>query len=117
MAVLPQLDGSASRMKMVELGERLEAWIAAFEKPLQLATDSLTWDWPWAQEIFDELGRRPSNPEKRPLVLPREPAFNQAVEAAFAKPKDGAREARLRRHYAQDDAKANRLGWLETQTR
>ena len=115
MAVLPQLEGGAVRMSLAELGEQLEAWIAAFGVPVQLATDSLAWDWPWVQEIFDELGRWPSNLERQPLVLQREPAFNLAVEAAFAKPKEGASATRLRRHHALDDAIANRRGWLETQ--
>ncbi len=115
MAVLPQLEGGVVRMSLAELGERLEAWIAAFDVPVQLATDSLAWDWPWVQEIFDELGRWPSNLETKPLVLPREPAFNLAVETAFEKPKDGSSATRLRRHHALDDAKANRLGWLAVQ--
>ena len=115
MAVLPQLEGGAVRISMVELGEQLEAWVAAFGAPVQLATDSLAWDWPWVQEIFDELQRWPSNLERRPLVLPRDPAFNLAVETAFAKPKEGVSGTHLRRHHALDDAKANRLGWLAVQ--
>ena len=41
MAVLPQLEGGVVRMSLAELGERLEAWIAAFDVPVKLATDSL----------------------------------------------------------------------------
>ena len=115
MAVLPQLEGGVVRMRLVELGEMLEAWISTFCAPVQLATDSLAWDWPWIQEIFDELGRWPSNLEKQALLLSREPAFNLAVEAVFAKPEEGSNETCLRRHHALDDAKANRLGWLAVQ--
>jgi hypothetical protein len=113
-SVLPLLEGGASLMTKAELRERLKAWLESFEWPVQLATDSLSWDWPWIQEIvidynvnYDSLEVHdmwPLNLDKRPLILTQDPVFNMAVEEAFA---NG-----LRRHHALDDAKANRLGWI-----
>lgn len=107
--VLPQLEGGAALMPMATLGERLVTWLKAFNEPLQLATDSLAWDWRWLQEVFHAHGRWPANVETRPLLLTMNyvnhyDAFEMAVEAAFA--------AGLRRHHSLDDAKANRLGWI-----
>lgn len=108
-AVLPQLDGGAALMTMGELGERLTAWLVAFGAPVKLVTDSLSWDWPWVQEIFYAHGVWPSNVDGKPLLLTMNylndfDRFNQAMEKAFG---EG-----LRRHHALDDAKANRLGWI-----
>lgn len=108
-AVLPLLQGGEVLMTMAELQTRLRTWIEAFGEPVQLATDSLSWDWPWIHEIFHEDGTWPSNLDRRPVLvtpsedLPRK-AFNLAVEACYT---DG-----LRRHHALDDARANRQGWL-----
>lgn len=103
-AVLPHLEGGEARMDMHELTLRLGNWLESFEQPVQLATDSLSWDWPWIQEIFDLPGTWPENVEGRPLILSQSPEFNLAVEDAYA--------TGLRRHHALDDAKANRLGRL-----
>lgn len=105
MAVLPQLEGwYGVRLTMAELRVRLWQWIKEFGEPVQLATGSLSWDWPWIQEIFDDVATWPPNLDGRPLLLAQDPAFNLAVERAFA--------GGLRRHHALDDAKANRLGWI-----
>lgn len=103
-AVLPQLEGGAARMTLHELRLRLSAWIAAFAQPVQLATDSLSWDWPWIHEILHEAGTWPENLATKPLILKPDPVFNAAVEEAFA--------SGLRRHHALDDARANRLAWI-----
>lgn len=118
-SVLPLLERSASLMTKAELRKRLKAWLEAFEWPVQLATDSLNWDWPWIQEIvidynvnYDNpqvLDMWPLNLDKKPILLTMNylndyDAFTEAVESAFA--------GGLRRHHALDDAKANRLGWI-----
>lgn len=103
-AVLPQLEGGAMCLTMAELRDQLRAWLEAFGEPVKLATDSLSWDWPWIQEIFEDLATWPQNLDGKPLILTQDQAFNQAVEQAFA--------SGLRRHHALDDAKANRLGWI-----
>lgn len=108
-AVLHQLEGGAALMTMHELGERLTAWLEEFGEPVQLATDSLGWDWPWIQEVFHEFCAWPANVDGKPLLLTMNylndyDAFNHAVEKAFA--------SGLRRHHALDDAKANRVGWI-----
>ena len=103
-AVLPQLEGGAMCLTMAELRKQLRAWLEAFGEPVKLATDSLSWDWPWIQEIFEDLATWPPNLDGKPLILTQDQAFNEAVEHAFA--------GGLRRHHALDDAKANRLGWL-----
>lgn len=103
-AVLPQLEGGVVRLTMAELREQLRAWLEAFGEPVKLATDSLSWDWPWIQEIFEDLATWPPNLDGKPLILAQDTEFNLAIERAFA---DG-----LRRHHALDDAKANRLAWI-----
>lgn len=120
-AVLAHLQGGDALMTMRELSVRLVEWLIAFNQPVQLATDSISWDWPWICELFAEAGEgtdwpahmttqgkaevfRPANVAANPLILTQSPVFNLAVERAF---KSG-----LRRHHALDDAKANRLAWL-----
>lgn len=105
--VLPQLEGGATRITMTELGERLKGWLEKFNEPVQLATDSLAWDWPWILELLH--GQWPTNVDGQPLLLTMNylndfDAFDVAIEKAFV--------AGLRRHHALDDAKANRLGWI-----
>lgn len=108
-AVLPLLEGGDCRMPMETLTQRLGDWIRSFAQPVKLATDSLSWDWPWIQEIFYPSELWPTNLDGKPLLLtmnylPGYDQFCQAVERGFA---NG-----LRRHHALDDAKANRLGWI-----
>jgi len=111
-AVLPQLEGGAARMSMAALSMCLGGWIKEFNEPVKLATDSLSWDWPWIQEIFagdGTLNDWPSNLDGQPLLLTMNylndyDKFVEAVEKAFA--------SGLRRHHSLDDAKANRLGWI-----
>ena len=107
--VLPKLEGGDARMTMAELVLRLGSWFEDFGQPVQLATDSLAWDWPWIQQIFGAAKTWPANLENKPLLLTmfdlnHYAVFEEAVEQAFA---DG-----LRRHHALDDAMANRLGWI-----
>lgn len=103
-AVLPLLECGEARMDMYELTLRLDSWLESFLQPVQLATDSLSWDWRWVQEIFILPGIWPGNVESRPLILSQTPEFNLAAEEAFA--------TGLRRHHALDDARGNRIGWL-----
>lgn len=108
VAVLPLLEGGNVLMTMCELSERLTAWFADFDAPVKLATDSLSWDWPWIQKIFYDR-TWPANLDGKPLLLTMNylndyDQFNHAVENAFL--------GGLRRHHALDDAKANRLGWI-----
>ncbi len=103
-AVLPQLEGGEVRLTMAELSVRLGSWFQDFGEPVKLATDSLSWDWSWIQEIFYYANTWPANLDGKPLVLAQETEFNLAIERAFA--------AGLRRHHDLDDAKANRLGWI-----
>lgn len=108
--VLPLLEGGDYRMPMADLARRFADWIADFGQPVQLATDSLAWDWSWIQRLYWAPGIWPSNLDPKPLLLisgdiPDFDIFEKGVEAAFA--------SGLRRHHALDDAKANRWGWLE----
>ena len=104
--ILPRLDGGDALMTMRDLGARLLDWIERYDETVTFLTDSMAWDWPWIQEIFYETERWPKNLARRPEILLQEPAFNLAVERAYA--------TGLRRHHALDDAKANRLAWLAT---
>lgn len=123
-AVLPQLQGGETLMTFNECAKQLIRWLIAFDEPIQLATDSPSWDWPWIDELFAEAGNgtnwpphmdtrmksnvfRPPNVDKKPFILSQSLQFNSAVEFAF---RDHI--PRLRRHNALDDAKANRLAWL-----
>jgi len=123
-AVLPHLQGGDALVTFNECATRLLRWLIAFNEPVQLATDSLSWDWPWIGELFAEAGNgtnwpqhmdthgksevfRPPNVDGKPFISSQSPQFNQAVEFAF---RDHV--PRLRRHHALDDAKANRLAWL-----
>lgn len=99
--VLPHLQGGDALMGMSDLSLRLGNWIEGFGTPAQLATDSLSWDWPWIQEIFCNPYTWPENLNKSPLILEQDADFDIAVENAYA--------TGLRRHHALDDAKANRL--------
>jgi len=106
--VLPQLEGGDALMTTSDLALRLGNWLESFEQPVQLATDSLDWDWPWIQEIFSGEWKWPENLAGRPLLLTMNcindyDRFVEAVEEAFRD---------LRRHHSLDDAKANRLGWI-----
>lgn len=108
-AVLPLLGNAASRITKQELGKRLALWLASFDGPVKLATDSLNWDWRWIRDVFREHGAWPSNLDEEPLLLSMNTLcefdeFEATLEHAFA--------SGLRRHHALDDAKANRLGWI-----
>lgn len=106
MAVIPKLAGAEARMSLAELGDHLYTWLTAFREPITLATDSLSWDWPWIQEIFYDRAW-PENVAKSPAILGQTLDFARAVESAVT-------THRLRRHHALDDAKANRLAWIAT---
>lgn len=109
-AVLPHLEGGVVRMTMDELTLRLGNWIEGFEQPVQLATDSLSWDWPWIQELFCTPGTWPENLDGKPVSLYETvgAAFlERIVEQTFQ-----SHVPRLRRHHALDDARVNRLAWL-----
>lgn len=108
-AVIPLLEGGDYLMTQAQVRVSLGKWIRSFAQPVKLATDSLAWDWPWIQEIFDRDGSWPNNLDGKPLLLTMNylndfDGFEIAVEEAFA--------TGLRRHHALDDAKANRLAWI-----
>ena len=106
--VLPLLDGGVARMPMHELTLRLGNWLEGFEQSVQLATDSLAWDWPWIQRIFETSGTWPENLAGQPLIL----LFDADVGEAFVNAVEAAFLTGLRQHHALDDARANRLGWI-----
>lgn len=104
--VVPHLEGEAHLMSWQELLQRLGAWIEGFEEPITLATDSLSWDWPWIPKIFRAQGSWPANLTRHPEILTLSDAFQRATVEALA--------TGLREHHALDDAKANRLAWMAT---
>jgi hypothetical protein len=108
-SVLPHLQGGNGRMSLQELTVKLGNWLEGFEEPVQLATDSLHWDWPWVQKFFKDPHLWPINLAAKPLVLGENPELGLAIEAAFT--------GGLCRHDALDDAKANRLGWLALESK
>lgn len=109
-AVLPHLQGGDAWMTMDELTLRLGNWIESFNQPVQLVTDSLSWDWPWIQELFYLPGTWPENLDGKPGQLYEmvdSPFLDRAVEQEFQ-----SHVPRLRRHHALDDARVNRLAWM-----
>lgn len=105
--VFPFLDGGDCVMRPNELRQRLRAWISSLGT-VQIAIDS--------QIDFDLIRATlypwPANLVQQPQFLLFDAdageRFSVALENAFAKG--------LRRHHALDDAKANRLVWLMSQT-
>jgi hypothetical protein len=108
MEVLPKLGDPAARISIDELRRQLASWLASFGQPVQLATDSLAWDWPWIVGLFGMPGGVlwPECLAPKAYELLLLPEFLAAIETAFA---NG-----LQCHHALDDAKANRLAWLAT---
>jgi len=110
-AVLPHLQGGEACMTMANLTLRLGNWIESLNQPVSLATDSLSWDWPWIQEIFYIPGTWPENLDPKPVLLHElidTQLLDGIVENIFKR-----HTPRLRRHHALDDARANRMAWLE----
>lgn len=112
-SVLPDLQGGDARMTFSELALRLGNWIESFNQPVRLATDSLSWDWPWIQQLFSPPGTPgtwPKNLDSKPVLpsqLVGQFTLDDEVERIFRD-----HMPRLRRHHALDDAKVNRLAWL-----
>ncbi len=94
------------RLDMAMLTQHLGNWLKSFDEPVKLVTDSVSWDWPWIQEIFYLEGTWPENVDGKPEVLVQSQEFDVAVEKAFA--------GGLRRHHSLNDAKANRIARLAT---
>ncbi len=109
--VLPHLQGGDVLMTMNELAMRLGSWIENFEQPVQLVTDSLSWDWPWIQEIFNDVAFWPKNLDGKPMSLYANKVNTTFIEQ-FAEKAFSSNVPHLRRHHALDDAKVNRLALL-----
>lgn len=110
--VLPHLGEAATRISLRELRRRLADWLASFTDEVQLATDSVSWDWMWIVEIFGPPGNAKSRASNWPQNLAPHPhsldvtdEWGEVVEESFA-------TTGLRRHHALDDARVNRLVWL-----
>ncbi|MDE2599068.1 MAG: 3'-5' exoribonuclease [Rhodocyclaceae bacterium] len=113
--VIPWLAGNEVRIPKAALCEQLAAWLLSFDEPVQLATDSMSWDWIWIVDLFGAPGgdKWPTNLDPRPFLLTmnyltRYDEFVAAIEGIFAK-------GIMRRHHALDDAKVNRLAWLASE--
>ncbi|NHC06385.1 3'-5' exoribonuclease domain-containing protein [Azonexus fungiphilus] len=102
--VIPLLQGGSCQRTWQELSIQLKDWIESLATPVTLATDSLTWDWPWIPRLFNKPDMWPRNLAPRPEILRLDEDFYAATESAFA--------TGLREHHALDDAKANRLAWM-----
>lgn len=72
--VLPLLEGGDRLMTKFDLTLKLGDWLDSFECPIQLATDSLVWDWPWIQQLFSTPGTWPGNLDSNQRGYPREVA-------------------------------------------
>lgn len=106
--VLPLLDGGEAERDSYQLVMDLGAWLENFDEPVTMCCDSIEYDWSWFTSIFTLKSTWPVNVDHRPMLLELPMQIQVAVvEEAF--------ENGFRRHHALDDAKANRLGWLEFQ--
>lgn len=105
--VLPLLAGGSVLMTLDQLSLNLGHWLEQFEEPIQLVTDSVSWDWPWIEKIFYLPGTWPSNLDRQVVELPKNTTVETVLEASYTQG--------LRRHHALDDAQANRLAWIALQ--
>jgi len=107
--VLPLLENGSVRMPLDTLTIRLKSWLESFNEPIQLATDSMAWDWKMLGMIFNDA-TWPSNVDKQPFLLTMNyienyDVFVKTIEQNFA-------SGSWRQHHALDDAKVNRIGWI-----
>lgn len=108
--VLPHLQGKDALMTMDELTLRLGNWIESFDQPVQLVTDSPSWDWPWIEKLFHLPGTWPQNLGAHPVPLYQidDPdKLKQYIDWTFE-----TQGSRLRRHHTLDDAIAHQQAWL-----
>jgi hypothetical protein len=109
-SVFPHLQGGDALMTMDELTLRLGNWIESFEHPVQLVTDSPSWDWSWIPALFCLPGTWPENLDAKPVSLCELAGADELekfVDWTFE-----SQGPRLRRHHALDDAIANQQAWL-----
>jgi hypothetical protein len=114
--VMPWLEGGAAAMTQKELKDRLKTWIESFDEPVQIAVDSLCWDWSWILWAFKEANSWPANLADHPALLTTNyldnfDRFESELEAAF---ESGCEGPDLRRHHALDDAKANLIAFRKS---
>lgn len=124
--VLPNLEGGGAAMTQQEIQERLKSWIESFNEPVQVAVDSLMWDWRWI--LWALKGTNATNGSSGtdkcwPKNLMDSPAlltmnylanfdrFESELDSAF---NNGFEGRRLRRHHALDDAIANRIAFQKS---
>lgn len=107
--VTPFLTGGDALKTQLELSGSLKAWVESFNVEVTLATDNVYWDWPY---ITNLLNIWPANLSKECFLLNLNylkdaDLYFDTVKHAYARG--------LKRHNALDDARANRLGWLESE--
>lgn len=108
--IIPLLMGGKFTTTQSELKARLKTWIESFDCQVTLATDNAKWDWPFIIELLSDW---PTNLSNEYLLLNLNyvkdaDLYFETVKHAYARG--------LRKHNALDDAKANRLGWLASES-
>lgn len=111
--VLPLLGPRELRMPWPLLSAKLAQWLVEFDEPIEIAIDSLHWDWRWIKAMYNGNAGMPAWPAN----LGRDPyLLNMNYVQDFDRFKEllelKSFENGLRPHHALDDAKANRLAWL-----
>jgi len=108
-SVLPHLEGGDARMTFRQCATRLVDWLKSFQEPIQFATDSRVWDWPWITELLAKTDYASINLAKRPVFL------YDMIDTDFLESTADmlfeSHASTLRRHHALDDAKVNHLCW------
>lgn len=109
--VLPLLEGADNLMPFGIIAKQLRVYIESFDDEVELWSDAPFFDWQHVKKLFDNYGW-PTNLKRTEglLIFPsisQQQRFESTVEDAFNSVK-----LQLRRHYALDDAIANRIGYL-----
>jgi hypothetical protein len=106
--VIPLLEGGDARLSLAQASVRLADWIRSVDESVLLVSDAINYDWPFVRQLL--ASDWPANLAVQAVSLPihllREgDRFEPALEAAYG--------SGLRRHHALDDARANRLAYLD----
>ena len=104
--VLPLLEGGDYLMDYSMIAKHLRTWIESFDGQVVFWSDTSYFDWQHVEHMFDNLCW-PCNLAKKSRRHTRDMDFNIGAEEAF-----NTFVPKLRRHYALDDAIANKHGFL-----
>lgn len=108
--VVPLLTGE-NVLTFKQLSNILVRWLEEFDDEVMLASDNASWDWPFIEELFKD--NWPNNLIREPFLLninyiKNADIYYDMVQKSY--------ESGLIKHHALNDAKANMLGWLASES-